>query len=97
MAKYFKSRSMEQYNIWHSALRYAKWHCRVGKLSPNSHLILDDLVEPLNNALKKNDWKPVYRQEPIKIPELEKLENGKPPSSGIYTTHHRGTEYIESE
>lgn len=65
MRKRLRNRKMEQYDIWHSAFRYAKWHCLIRKLKPNNQLILDDLVEPINNALKNNDWKPLYKQPPI--------------------------------
>lgn len=60
-----------------------------------SNEIKGDIVIP--DFLKKNDQKPVYKQEPVEILELEKLENGKPPSSGIYIPHHEGMEYIGNE
>lgn len=85
LVKWYESEDLLKLEIWGSALKYALWHCKIGKLKP------DDEVDDSYDEWHKDDWlKPIYRQEPIEIPELEKLENGNLTSSGIYIPHHEG-------
>lgn len=66
MKRYFRNRKMEQYDIWKSAIKYAWWHCNVGKLKQNDRcLVVDNLVDVLNDAIKNQEWNPAYQERQI--------------------------------
>lgn len=63
MVKYFRDMEMLACDTWGNPIKYAWWHCRVGKLKEKD--TSDDEIK------YSDEWKPIYKQEPISKENLK--------------------------